>query len=156
MAITLANLKLYQCLVWTEGDSHGGDIDVANEIAASGDQTIFDDVTNPQRITGAVEYRKVFIKNLNADTWEYVIGWITQSTAPDDTIAIKLGTNAGVQSVEGVAAGYVSPTSKTHVDKLELGNLDQDEYQAIWVRRTTAAGGDGYTAAYFQLVFENS
>ncbi|WP_305064618.1 hypothetical protein [Methanococcoides sp.] len=68
MAIDPALIKWYQCLTWTEGSTHGGDIDTGNEITSGADQNIFDDVSNAQRIAGVTEYRKIFIRNEYADT----------------------------------------------------------------------------------------
>lgn len=157
MAIELVNLKYYQCLVWSEGTTHGGDIDTANEIVSGQDQNIFDDVSNDERVAGDTEYRKIFIRNENADTWQAVKAWIAAFTpATNDEISVKLGTDAGVQSVEGVAAGYVSPSSKVHADVLSIGDLAQNAYQAIWIRRIVDVGGAGYTGNTFTIACESS
>jgi hypothetical protein len=157
MAITIANIKFYQCTVWTEGGTHGGDIDTGSEITSGADENIFDDVDNAERVAGDTEYRKIYVRNENADTWEAVKAWIdTFTPATNDEISIKLGTNAGVQSVEGVASGYVSPDSKSHGDVLSIGNLVQNAYQSIWIKRVVTAAGDGYTDNNFKLAFESS
>lgn len=155
MAITAANIKWYQCTVWTEGSTHGGDIDTGNEITSATDQNVFDDVTDAERVSGDTEYRKIYIRNENVDTWNTVKGWL--SATPDNTtITIKLGTNAGVQSVEGVAAGYVAPDSKVHADVLAVGSLAEDAYQSIWIKRVVAASADGETADSFTVKCESS
>ena len=157
MAIDTSLLKFYQCTTWTEGDTHGGDIDTGSEIASGSDQNIFDDVSDAEREDGDTEYRKIFVRNENADTWEAVKAWISANTpASNDEISIKLGTNAGVQSVEGVAAGYVTPDSKSHADVLEIGDLEEDEYQAIWIRRVVSAAGAGYSGNSFTIACESS
>lgn len=157
MAILMANIKFYQCTVWNEGDTHGGDIDTGSEITSGADQNIFDDVSDAERVAGDTEYRKIYVRNENADTWEAVKAWISQFTlASNDEISIKLGTPSGVQSVEGVAAGYVSPDSKSHADVLSVGDLAQNAYKAIWIKRVVAAAGDGYTDNTFELTFESS
>jgi hypothetical protein len=157
MAIELALLKFFQCLTWAEGDSHGGDIDLASEITSGQDQNIFDDVSNDERAAGDVEYRKIYIRNENADTWQAVKAWIAQFTpAANDEIEIKLGTPGGVQNVEGVAAGYVSPDTKEHADALAIGDLEENEYQAIWIKRTVTADGPGYTGNSFTIACESS
>jgi hypothetical protein len=157
MAVETALIKFYQCLTWTEGDTHGGDIDTGNEITSGVDQNVFDDVSDAERVAGDTEYRKIYIRNENADTWNAVKLWVdTFTPATNDEITIKLGTNAGVQSVEGVAAGYVSPDSKAHGDVLTVGNLAQDAYQSVWIKRVVSAGGAGYTANNFKLAFESS
>ena len=157
MAVDPALIKFYQCTTWAEGDSHGGDIDVGNEITSGADQNVFDDVSNAERVAGDTEYRKIYIKNTNADTWNAVKAWIdTFTPATNDEITIKLGTNAGVQSVEGVAAGYVSPDAKGHADVLSVGNLAQNAYQSVWIKRIVSAAGSGYTTNNFKLAFESS
>lgn len=157
MSLSPSNIKFYQCTTWAEGDSHGGDIDTGSEITDGTDQNIFDDVSNDERVAGDTEYRKIFVRNENTDTWAAVKLWIDQFTpATNDEISIKLGTNAGVQSVEGVAAGYVSPDSKSHADVLTIGDLAENEYQAIWIKRVVSAAGDGYTGNSFSLTCESS
>ena len=157
MAIATASIKYYQCLVFTEGSTHGGDIDTGNEITTGTDENIFDDVENAERISGDTEYRKIYIRNENSDTWEAVKAWIdTFTAATNDEISIKLGTNSGVQSVEGVAAGYVSPDSKSHGDVLSIGDLAQNAYQSIWIKRIVSAAGDGYTDNTFVIAAESS
>lgn len=131
MAISAASIKWYQCRTWTEGATHGGDIDTGNEITSGADQNIFDDVTNDERVAGDTEYRKIFIRNENADTWNAVKLWIESNTpATNDTVSIALGTNAGTQTSEGTGLTYVTPTSKVHVDVLTVGDLAQNAYQA--------------------------
>ena len=157
MAIDPALIKFYQCTVWTEGDTHGGDIDVGNEITSGADQNVFDDVSNAERVAGDTEYRKIYIKNTNADTWNAVKLWVdTFTPATNDEITIKLGTNAGVQSVEGVAAGYVSPDAKGHGDVLTVGDLAENAYKPVWIKRIVSAAGSGYTTNNFKLAFESS
>lgn len=157
MAILAANIKWYQCATWAEGDTHGGDIDTGNEITSGADQNVFDDVSNAERVAGDTEYRKIYIRNENADTWNAVKAWIdTFTAASNDEITIKLGTNAGVKSVEGVAAGYVSPDAKAHGDVLNIENLAQNAYASIWIKRVVTAAGGGYTANSFKLAAESS
>lgn len=157
MAVLAANIKFYQCATWAEGDTHGGDIDTGSEITSGADQNVFDDVTDAERFAGDTEYRKIYIRNENADAWNAVKAWIdTFTPATNDEITVKLGTNAGVQSVEGVAGGYVSPDSKAHGDVLSIGNLAQNAYQSVWIKRVVTAAGDGYTTNNFKLAFESS
>lgn len=157
MAISATLIKYFQCVVWTEGASHGGAIDTANEIITSTDQNIFDDVSDSERVAGDINYRKIYVRNENVDTWNAVKSWISQFTlATNDEIEVKLGTSSGIQSGEGVAAGYVSPDSKSHVDVLDVGDLVQDASQAIWIKRTVTAAGDGYSGNTFELAAESS
>jgi len=93
MAFDVKNLKVYQCAFWNESDDHGGDIDLANEISLSKiEQNIFDDVTDAERVAGDTDYRKIFIRNENLETWAAVKAWISQFTlSPDDEISVLLG-----------------------------------------------------------------
>lgn len=152
MGIILAtNFKCYQCTTWTEGSTHGGVINTFAEIASSGDQVIFDDVSDAQRISGVTEYRKIFFRNENSDAVSLKC-WIQSNySATNETITIAAGTSAGVQSVEGVGATYVSPTSIVHADVLVLGSLAYNASACIWVKRVVSAGGDGYAIDTFQL-----
>jgi len=157
MTLSSDNIKFYQCTTWAEGDSHGGDIDTENEITSGVEENIFDDVSEAERVSGDTEYRKIFVKNENTDTWGAVKAWIESFTpATNDEISIALGTNAGTQSSEGTGLSYKSPDSKTHEDVLNIGDLAQNEYQAVWIKRVVDAAGDGYTANAFTLSFESS
>lgn len=159
MAIDPALIKWYRCATWTEGDTHGGDIDLTSEIISGADQNIFDDVSNAERETGDVEYRKIFIRNENADTWNGVISWISSgqdSSNNDVHIGIALGTDAGTKTDEGTGLTYVQPTAKADGNALSIGNLAQNEYQAIWIRRTVDASALGYTNLQFVISAESS
>jgi len=157
MSLSSSNIKFYQCTTWAEGDTHGGDIDTESEITSGVGENIFDDVSEAERVAGDTEYRKIYVRNENTDTWAAVKAWIESFTpAENDEIEIKMGTNAGVQSVEGVAEGYVSPDSKVHANVLSIGDLVQNDYQAVWIKRTVSAEGDGYTENTFTLAFESS
>jgi hypothetical protein len=147
--ILASNFKMYQCTTWTEGSSHGGAINTSAEIASSGDQVIFDDVTDDERVAGDTEYRKVFIRNENADSVSLKI-WIEANyAATNESISIALGTDAGVQSVEGVGATYAAPT--TIGTGLDIGALAQNASKAVWIKRVVTAAGNGYVADTFQL-----
>jgi hypothetical protein len=149
-AILASNFKMYRCTTWTEGDTHGGVINTSAEIASSGDQVIFDDVTDDQRISGIPgEYRKVFIRNENADSVNLKI-WIEANySATNESISIALGTDAGVQSVEGVGATYATPANIG--TGLDIGALAQNASKAVWIKRVVTATGNGYVADTFQL-----
>ena len=228
MAVDAANIKFYQCATWAEGDTHGGDIDLNNQIVSGTDQNVFDDVTNEERAAGDSEYRKIFIRNENADTWLAVKAWISAFTPADndevsivkggfkdtqinvalsgtltftngdtavtgDTTAFTTEVGKGdfiqldadglmveVASVtddthltlvdaysgaggsgSGTRQGgslktFVQPTSKTDANALDLGDLAQNEYAAVWIKRVVTAGGSGYTNNSFELAFEDS
>jgi hypothetical protein len=136
-----ANLKMYQCATWAEGASHGGAIS-ATEIAATGDQVIFDDVTDAQRVSGVTEYRKVFIKNLNADTTPLKICINANYSAANETISIALEQSGS--DVQSAATAYTYTTPSTVATGLDLGSLAQNASKGVWIKRVVSAGGNGY------------
>lgn len=227
------NIKVFQCAFWNEGNDHGGDIDLANEISLSKiEENIFDDVTDAERVAGDTDYRKIFIRNENAETWAAIKAWISQFTlSTDDEISVLLGgtkskastpialtgtvTFAATTAIVGagtafltelavgekiynatddaesaakaiasieddthltlsvayagtVGAGktanvagidqstFVSPNSKSHADVLSLGDLAQDVYKGIWIKRVVNPASSGYDNNQFALKFESS
>jgi hypothetical protein len=151
-AITAANLKLYQCATWAEDNSHGGDIS-ATEIAATGDQLIFDDISDAQRISGVTEYRKIYLKNLNADTASFKC-WINQNyPSTTEVISIALAQSTSDTQAAAAAYTYYSPTSIGHANVLDCGSLAQNGYKGIWIKRVVSAGGNGYQVDTMILEF---
>lgn len=153
MVVTAANFKLYKCATWTEGDTHGGEINTSTgELADSGDQVIFDDVTNDERLAGDTEYRKVFFRNENAETVS-IKCWISKPySATNQTVSIAGGTASDVQT-EAVNYTYVTPDSISHADVIDCGSLAQNASKAIWIKRVVSAGGNGITGDSFALTF---
>lgn len=101
MTVKASLIKFYQCAVWAEGVAHGGAIG-AVEIASGALNNIFDDISDAERVAGDTDYRKVYVKNTNAETWAAVKAWISQFTdSEDDEIAILRG---GIKSTESTAA----------------------------------------------------
>jgi hypothetical protein len=150
--ILASNFKLFQCTTWAEGTSHGGDIS-ATEIAASGDQIIFDDVTDAQRVSGVTEYRKVYFKNLNADTVS-IKAWISnQYDATNETITVALAVSTSDTQSAASAYTYYSPDSIVHANALDCGSLAQNAYKGVWIKRVVSAGGNGYAVDTMALGF---
>jgi hypothetical protein len=150
--ITAANMKMYQCTTWAEGTTHGGDIS-ATEIASSGDQIIFDDITDAQRIAGVTEYRKVYFKNINADSIN-IKAWInTAYTAANEVISIALAQSTS--DLQSAASGYTyyTPTAITDGTVLDCGALAQNAYKGVWIKRVVSAGGNGYAVDTMALGF---
>jgi hypothetical protein len=99
MAITAANLKFYKCATWTEGATHGGAIDTGSEITSGVSQNIFDNVTDAERTTGVTMYRKIYLRNENADAYNNVKAWI-QTNTPDAQTAVTI-LAGGLTSTQG-------------------------------------------------------
>ncbi|MGC9443719.1 MAG: hypothetical protein ACP5E9_02105 [Candidatus Methanospirareceae archaeon] len=232
MTFDASNLKVYQCAFWNEGDEHGGDIDLANEISLSKiEQNIFDDITNAERVAGDTDYRKIFVRNENEETWAAVVAWISQLTlSPDDEIKIlraatksKVSTPAALtgtatfvagQPVVGVGTAFLtelapgeciynstdddeskatailSITDDTHLTLaddyggttgegkavnvagvdvclmfaspttkatgLSLGDIAENEYKGLWIKRIVDAAASGYENNQFAIKLESS
>jgi hypothetical protein len=230
MGVIVVNLlKFFQCATWAEGDDHGGDIDPGNQIV-SGANAIFDNVTDEERVAGMTDYRKIFFRNENADTYTNTKCWIAANTpAENDSVAIcpagKRSTTStpvalpgtatfthnstkvvttvplmgevvpgekifatadgegraiaiasidgtlitlaspyqgsGGAGVEASVAGadtftYVQPSSRTHEDALDLGDVAPMGAAGIWIKRVVTPGGEGYTNNTFTIKVENS
>jgi hypothetical protein len=111
------NLRVYQCAFWNESDDHGGDIDLANEISLSKiDENIFDSVTDAERVAGDTDFRKIFIRNENEQSWAAVKAWISQFTlSPDDEISVLLGGTKSKASTPVAITGTVTFAESTAV-----------------------------------------
>lgn len=92
-------LKFYQCTNWTDTSTHGGAIDTGSEITTNTSQNIFDHVTNAERAAGDTEYRKIFFRNENADTYTNALAWISSNTPyTSDAVWIQLGGSKSQQA----------------------------------------------------------
>jgi len=155
MSLDPSLIKIYQSSVFgVEDSTEGGDIDTSSEIQDGVDQSIFDDVTNTERESGDIEYRKVFIRNENVDTANGVTVWLSALTDnASTTISLASATDLGTVGDEGGSATYYEPTSKDDINAITLGDLAQDEYAGVWIRRDVTAGAlgenqDGFTIGY--------
>jgi hypothetical protein len=92
-------LKWYQCTNWTDTSTHGGAINTSAEITTNTSQNIFDHVSNAERVAGDTEYRKIFFRNENADTYTSALAWIDSNTPySSDTVWIQLGGSKSQQA----------------------------------------------------------
>ena len=120
---------------------------------------LFDDVTGDQASSGHTDYRCIYIKNEDADTLSTSVLWIQSNTASADT-AITIGLDlAGVSATaDTIADENTAPdpavTFVTAVDKangLAVGNLAQNAYYGIWIKRTVSASAAAYANDGFTL-----
>ena len=160
MAVDSDNLNFYECLTWTEGSTHGGDINLANKILDDEFENIFDSVTDSERIAGDTDYRKIYIRNDNVGDnpdWNQVRCWISQFTlSTDDEIWITIqGTDADTQA-DATAYTYYQPDAIDHVDVLNLGNIVTLDYHHVWIKRVVSALSNKYPANSFILGFRSA
>jgi len=116
-AFDVKNLRVYQCAFWNESDDHGGDIDLANEISLSKiEENIFDSVTDAERVAGDTDFRKIFIRNENEQSWAAVKAWISQFTlSEDDEISVLLGGTKSKASTPVAITGTCTFAESTAV-----------------------------------------
>lgn len=111
MALDPANFKFYRCTTWTEGATHGGAIDTTATITDNTINNVFDNITNDERISGMTDYRKIFFRNENADTYTYPKLWISQNTtSTDDTVSICLAGSKSCASTTVALSGTATWT----------------------------------------------
>jgi hypothetical protein len=112
MSVKASLIKFFQCATWTEGAAHGGGIG-AVEISSGSLNNIFDDVSDAERVSGDTDYRKIYVKNENADTWADVKAWIAQFTeSEDDEISILCGGTKSTESTPASLTGTVTFATK--------------------------------------------
>ena len=113
----VSNIVVYQSRFWTEGDDHGGDIDLAHEISMDKIiNNIFDDVADSERVSGDTEYRKIFVRNENLQNWADVKAWIDQFTlSADDEITILAGGSKSKTSTPVALTGTATFAASTAV-----------------------------------------
>lgn len=115
MSIKTSLLKIFQCATWAEGASHGGDIS-AVEITSGLANNIFDDISDAERVAGDIDYRKIYVKNTNADTWAAVRLWISLFTeSEDDEISILRGGTKSTESNPTAVTGTATFAASTAV-----------------------------------------
>jgi len=143
MPIASNDIKYYKS---SDTDSTGGVIS-ATEIVDDTLNNLFDDVSGDEAQAGDIEYRKIFIKNVHGSlSWQNVKVWVESATiSTDDEIDISLSTNLTGSNATGDGQSYVRPTSKTHADVLDMGDIAAAEYVDVWIRRTVTAGASAYT-----------
>jgi len=123
---------------------------------------LFDDVSYAEATAGDVEYRCVYIKNTGETTWTTPDMWIVQSpTSEDTTMAIGLdpaGVNGTADTPANESTAPSGVTFSSPITKgtgIALSSLTENDYQAIWIRRTIAAAAAGATADSVVISFED-
>ena len=104
MALLEENLVWYKCLTWTEGTSHGGAVNTSAPITNATPENIFDNISDSERVNGVTDYRKIFQRNENDDTYPGVVAWMESNTPLESThITILAGGSKSKQSVDSDA-----------------------------------------------------
>ncbi len=90
MAILASDIEFYK----SNGTNSTGGTITGTAITDATDENLFDDVTADEAVSGATEYRKLFVKNNHGSlTWQNVVFWRSvNTTSTDDEISLGIGT----------------------------------------------------------------
>lgn len=149
MPISNANLKYYL-------SGGGGNADPNASLGGARSSTLatsalFDTVTGDESAAGDTEYRCVYFRNEDADADGLIspVAWILSNTpSADTTIAIGLdpagkggtATTAANENTAPAGVSFTSPATKAAGLSLPSTPYAQNEFIAIWIRRTVTAG----------------
>lgn len=156
MAITESNLKKYHSTTNSDAAANGGAVDTAAEITSGTNENIIPNITNAERASGVTKYRKIFLRNENADAYNGVKAWISANTPSSDTAITISGAGSFSQqgnnvAVTGITFTFAASTSVTasadcHLAVAEgerIYNSTNDTAAAAQV--ITAISADGLT-----------
>lgn len=145
----VSKIVVYQSRFWTEGDDHGGDIDLAHEISMDKIiNNIFDDVADSERVSGDTEYRKIFVRNENLQNWADVKAWIDQFTlSADDEITIVSGGSKSKTSTPIACTGTATFAASTAVVGVGTKFTTELAVGELIYNATDDAEGDGVAIA---------
>lgn len=111
---------------------------------------LFDDVSGDEAAAGVTNYRCMYFRNEDANANGLIspVSWIDVQSEANDTISIGLdpagkngvATTIANETTAPAGVSFTTPTTKGAGLALAGSPLVQNDFQAIWVRRTTAAG----------------
>jgi hypothetical protein len=148
--VTAGNLKYYLSGGANNADPTAalGGVISSHEVGSAIDG-IFADVDSAQALAGSVKYRCIYFKNTDSDATglynPYL--WINQVMSGADAIAIGLdpvgknGTAVTIANENAAPAGvsFTAPTTKAGGLALPTSPYVQNDYVAVWIRRTVPA-----------------
>ncbi|MGV0984967.1 MAG: hypothetical protein ACOYB2_10460 [Limnohabitans sp.] len=119
---------------------------------------LFNPVTGDEAVAGSVKYRCVYFRNEDANAnglMAPLSAWVaSQTTSPDTVLAIAIDPAGKNASAFGpVANEDTAPTGPTFSEPSGKGSLAlpgapyaQNDYVAIWLRRTVSAGASAFAS----------
>ena len=162
MGVSAANLKWYHSGGSSNSDpnaSLGGAIS-SHEVGTSLNG-LFDDVSSAEASAGDTEYRCIYFKNTDAGTLSNAVAWIDANTPGDDGLTIGLDLAGKTATADTIADESTAPdpavTFSAAASKgagLSLGNLAQNDYYAIWIKRVVPSSCASYASDTFTLKVE--
>lgn len=154
MSIDADDLKYYESL---DVDSLGGDI--SGTVVSSAIDLFYNGVPDTEAVVGSTKYRCFYVKNESLDILAAANVYISGVTpSPSTHVELGLGTagiNLAEQSItsEDIAPIGVSFVGYTQESPLAIGDMNPDDYHAIWMKRVVAAEAVGVTTDSVTLGF---
>lgn len=120
--------------------------------------TLFDVVSSAEALAGDIEYRCIYVTNVGTTTASLVKLWLLANT-PSATTTIDIALDgAGLNAeAETESDESTAPTGETFSAPsssgagLDIGTLEEDDYIAVWLRRTVDAATAGAASDTFTL-----
>lgn len=115
---------------------------------------LFDDVSGAESEAGDVEYRCVYWVNSAGKTVEDARAYIYADASGSDSLAIgvdaagKNGTATTVANEDTAPSGVTFSSPSDYANGIQLGNFDDGDYIAIWVKRTVPASASAGTSSW--------
>lgn len=169
MVIALADIQFF---LSTTSGAAGNSLAQANQNLSLGKyvstsqlatalNALFDDISGAENAALIVEYRSLFVKNVNPLTASSLSLFLQSEVAGGASIALGVDPTAasdqGAAAAQGLSiandttapAGVTFSAPTTDAAGVLVGDLAQNQVRQIWIRRTatnsTAINGDGGT-----------
>lgn len=126
----ITGLIAYQCMNWSEGESHGGDISIIPV------DSLFDYISDAQNQSGYTDYRKIHIKNTanSATGIIYIRPTVTMPEGLMPRLSVTIATGLDYDDMSN------KPSDEDFSDSISA-SLGADECVSVWLKRTITAGG---------------
>lgn len=119
---------------------------------------LFDQVSSAEALAGDIEYRCIYVTNTGTTTAQSAKIWIQANTpSADTTVAIALDGNGKNATAEVEADESTAPSGESFTEPanegaaLTLGDLAQNDYYPVWIRRTVSAAAAATASDTFTL-----
>lgn len=136
----------------------GGPINLQQEVISNLLDTLFDPVTGLESANGAVDYRCIYVANKNQTDTLFNAGIYIDSVLAQVTQRHDIGLGSALNGMpeQTIPNDITAPSAVTFTradvaSPLVIGDMPPNDYKAIWIRRSTAAGAIASTTEQFSL-----
>jgi hypothetical protein len=127
----------------------------SSEVAGESLNDLFDDVGGAESEAGDVEYRCVYYQNETGGTLEDVRVYIPSQPSGDDSFKVGKDLAGKNATADVIADEDTAPdpavtfaTAADYDNGIVLGDMDDDDYFAIWVERTVPSAATAGTSSW--------